>query len=68
MQFLMHYGDSQNMVRYQSSDLNVADILVAEFRESIMHAIPQMLIFLRSHDLREKRMKHLNPFGMISIF
>jgi hypothetical protein len=63
------------MVRYESSDLKVADILVAEFRESIMHAIPQMLIFLRSQFWYEvddsERMDFLDPLttlGMISIF
>ena len=36
------------MVRYQSSDLNVVDVFLAEFQKSIMHAIPQMFIFLLS--------------------
>ena len=35
------------MVRYQSSDLNVVDVFLAEFQKSIMHAIPQMFIFLQ---------------------
>ena len=30
--------------------MNVVDVLLAEFRESIMHAIPQMFIFLQPQD------------------
>jgi hypothetical protein len=32
------------------SDLNVVDVHLAEYQESIMHAIPQMFIFLQSRD------------------
>ena len=56
------------------SNLNVVDVLVAEFRETIMHAIPQMNICLRSrdesdvHGAVEKAFPKVSEHGRISSF
>ena len=42
----MHCRNSQRKVRYQISDLDDADVFVAEFRESIRPAIPEIVSFL----------------------
>ena len=42
---------SQSKVRYNFSNLNDADVLVAEFRESIMPAIPEIISLLSDSDL-----------------
>ena len=42
----MHCRNFQNMVKYKIPDLDDADVLVAEFRESIRRAIPQIVSLL----------------------
>ena len=42
---------SQSKVRYNFSNLNDADVLVAEFRESIMPAIPEIISLLSDSNL-----------------
>ena len=42
----MHCRNSQSKVRYKFFDLNDADVFVAEFRESIRRAIPQIVSLL----------------------
>jgi hypothetical protein len=54
-QLQMHYQNFQNMVRYQISDLTVVDVLVAEFRETIMHAIPKIIAFLSLTELNVRQ-------------
>lgn len=44
----MHCLNSQSKVRYKIFDMSVADVLVAEYQESIGPAIPQMITLLRS--------------------
>jgi hypothetical protein len=73
-QLQMHYRNYQNMVRYQISDLKVVDVLVAEFRESIMPAIPQMIALLGTweasdiHKLVSNALSKLSEHGKISNF
>ena len=47
----MHCGNSPSKVRYQISDLNDTDVLVAEFRVPIKHAIPEIISLLRDSEL-----------------
>jgi hypothetical protein len=47
----IHCQNSQSKVRYQFSDLNVVDVLVAELRESIRPAIPQIISLLSDSEL-----------------
>ena len=42
----MHCRNSQSKVRYKFFDLNDADVFVAEFRESIKPAIPEIASLL----------------------
>ena len=42
----IHCWNSQSKVEYQISDLNGIDVLLAEFRESIQPAIPQIVDLL----------------------
>ena len=46
----MHCQNSQRMVRYKCSDLNNADLLVAELRESIRPAIPKIITLIGDGD------------------
>jgi hypothetical protein len=47
----MHCQNSQSNVRNNFSDLNDADVLIADFRESIIHAIPKIIAFLSDSEL-----------------
>ena len=47
----MHCRNSLSKVRYQISDLNDTDVLVAEFRVPIGRAIPQIISLLRDSEL-----------------
>ena len=51
----MHCRNSQSKVRIRLSDLNVPDVLVAEFRESILHGIPEIIGFLSDSELSVRR-------------
>lgn len=51
----MHYQNSQNMVRYQIFNLSAVDVLVAEFRELITHAIPKIISLLSVTELNVRR-------------
>ena len=69
----MHWPNSQSKVRYHISDLNVVDVLVAEFRESIRSAIPQMITLLNIGDLDicmvvANALVKLSEQGRVSIF
>ena len=69
----MHWPNSQSKVRYQISDLNVVDVLVAEFRASIRPAIPQMITLLEMRDLDfckvvANALVELSEQGKVSIF
>jgi hypothetical protein len=60
----MYYQNSQNMVniKLESSDVNVVELHLAEFRESTMHAIPQIFIFLvRSQGAKGMNIHRLVP-------
>ena len=46
----MHCRNSQSKVRYKFSDLDDTDVFVAEFRESIGHAIPEIVSLLSDGD------------------
>ena len=53
----MHYQNSQDMVilYIKFSDLNIVDVLlVAEFQESIMDFIPQIITLLKSQESQPK--------------
>jgi len=61
------------MVRYQISDLDITNVLVAEFRESIRPCIPQIIGLLgrRDVDVREtglNTLMELSEHGKISKF
>lgn len=43
------------MVRYQNSNLNVVDVHVAEFRETIRGAIPEIIDLLEHSELNVLR-------------
>ena len=73
-QLQMHCQNSQSKVRYKFSDLSVADVLVAECRESIGPAIPQMITLLRSWEESDifkavaNALSNLSEHGKISNF
>ena len=51
----MHCQNSQSKVRYKFPDLDDADIFVAEYRESIRPAIPQIISLLSNSDSDVRR-------------
>jgi HEAT repeat protein len=51
----MHCRNSQTKVIYQVSPLNVTDVLLAEFRESIRPAIPEIFSFLGDSELNVRK-------------
>ena len=64
---------SQSKVRYNFSNLNDADVLVAEFRESIMPAIPEIISLLSDSDLSVRMagadaLSELSEQGKVSKF
>ena len=61
----MHCQNSQSKVRYLNPDLNVADVLVAEFRESIRRAIPQ-IVSLLSYSERYVRIAGADALSKLS--
>ena len=61
----MHCQNSQRMVRYKCSDLNNADVLVAEFRDSIKPAVPQIVSFL-SNDNQNVRIAGADALSKLS--
>ena len=69
----MHWSNSQSKVRYQFSELNVVDVLVAEFRASIRPAILQMIDLLEigNSDVCKvvvNALAKLSEQGKVSIF
>ena len=54
------------MVRYQISDLNVVEVLVAELRESIKPVIPYMITFVRSWQPSEIHKAVANTLSKLS--
>ena len=69
----MYCQNSQSKVRYLNPDLNVADVLVAEFRESIRHAIPQIVSLLTNGERNARiagadALSKLSEQGKVYIF
>ena len=61
----MHCRNSQSKVRYTFSDLNDADVFVAEFRGSIRRAIPK-IVFLLSNGMRNVRITGADALSKLS--
>ena len=69
----MHWSNSQSKVRYQISNLNIVDVLAAEFRGSIWPAIPLMndLLEIGNSDVCKvvvNTLAKLSEQGKVSIF
>lgn len=70
----MHYSNFLSKVAYEVSNLNIVDVLsVAEFRESIRAAIPQIVNLLRPWksyicELGANALLKLSEQGNVSIF
>jgi hypothetical protein len=62
----IQYQNSQRKVKYEFSDLSNADVLVAEFRESVLPAIPKIIDFLSNKRNSNFRMAGANSLANLS--